>query len=390
MKFLFLVLLLSFFLNPVDLIAAEPWRTPHSECASRFLKLTNRFQPHQSLQQRWESLSLKPRFLAFLTNRKLDPYQLSQADQERLLEEYHEEFFKTYRTPELLKSEQDRSLVHALGLRGVVAQKGKGRRTLEETSHRNLMRIFSEKPIVKMDLQESQELKEIVDRFEFYFSHNTNVLRELPDDPVLSSKRLEEYGLQGGRNTLPFNKQLMETDDQVYFNLRFRRKGDPRVATPTSYGKTQLVLDPDYAKSAGMVSHFIMYPYELLEFGALHFPERYSPYFHEYEKSLLMPKEITQEKLKEIRERLSISDFTVEDFQSLVRTYAMDELHQMKSKNPARFAQFKKMEAEWLSPEKLDRWIREEVLRPRGLSLQWELKVPVAVPVEALGIVKKQ
>jgi hypothetical protein len=379
-------------------------------------------------------LSKHPLFAKFIQSNKIELRSLDTQAKIGLMKNYKKYFFDSFENPIYLATEQDKALKEILSVHGITRNDLSGRKLLETTSSENVKRILSNHS-VSLTRADEAEFNHLANQIELAFVHNTANLQDLPIEALLSSRQLENFGFRGGLNTFRFNKEVMKTDDNVYFVTSYKRKGDSTFRGLGEYGGNNLVLNPAYAKANGWISHFVMHPDQLLEYGVKLDPKKYGPVLKKYERYLygekVSPADFPDElknALFEVRQLLHLSDFTVSDFERLLRRGIVLGLSKVKSENPIKYSFIKSLletgtgptsyssyerasttqkiralgkklnwspnaieerikKVDMSSEARVDRVVKDLLLYSLDMGDLFELKVPVAVPKEQLRFI---
>ena len=243
---------------------------------------------------------------------------------------------------------------------------------------------------------------------------------------LLSSKQLSLTGLFGGANTHEFNSQTMKTNDNVFFfpvpQVTYAESQTNVKGGKIEFGTHRTSLGRQYALERGYISAYVMTPNELLETY-----RRLNPAHHSEVMKLLkpflpypgvnVPLKTRQEwqtaekavgtksgpearlpysfndaienffrrhpsELDKILKELHRFDFTLEDYESIVRTQLLVSLAKMRKTDPSEFQrQIRLLQTPGAEIEAL---LEAQVFRPLNLPAQFELKVPEAVPAKQL------
>ena len=206
-------------------------------------------------------------------------------------------------------------------------------------------------------------------------------------------------GILGGANTSYFNKQILHTDDQVYF---YALLGPPNYSSARygDFGRAQFRLNESYASAHGWVSAYVMYPEDLAKFAKRAAPD------HSLSRDSFwtVPSEIAEDQVSPairaettvLQHLLHRCDFTVADWSFVLRNQLKIAMSELSSKDFPFFSNTMRILAGQNYDGNLENSIRawdelqnlldELVFRPLGLPKDFELKVPVAVPAEQLRV----
>jgi len=306
------------------------------------------------------------------------------------------------------------------------------RASLEAQSLINLQALLKGTIASEQICQELPSLCQSVEKIKLLFQHNTSADNDSfhLSLPLLSSRQLELMGFEGGLNSSDFNRRFEKSDDHVFFTIRYSQREKPQAQT-TGYFGNPLFLKSTYARTVGWVTAEEMDPHNLVlsalasqtrsdipEEDRVSLEELDSLAWEEQGSALIGPS-ISRKAFiyamqpggnplnfgcptyhaddfqgfshlhptwKKIRRLQRYSDFTLPHFEQLIRTKLLNELYRLnRSKSPSD-------QSDWqLAKEVIGRndphqalqllaLIKYHVFLPLGLSLEWELKVPVLVP----------
>ena len=205
---------------------------------------------------------------------------------------------------------------------------------------------------------EMKEAEEIVRSMRLAFTHNSLAHPERinnPHVPILASRFIETLTGFGGLNTqYSFNKKTMQSDDNVFFLAQMISKDETAEIPSHAYGSHGLTIDPAYAQEVGWISSFVMYPGEIYKAR----PNSWLPGFA-------------------LRRQLYKTDFTVNDFDELLKTNLLASLADLQRVNPTRF---KHELGDLQDVDSIQQMLTRHVFAPLGIGSRFELKVPVLVP----------
>jgi hypothetical protein len=276
-----------------------------------------------------------------------------------------------------LRALQDASLKKSLQARGSRVAMASGYDTLKIESANNRKR-WSEAVTSGDDIPEARKL---LSHLDFIFQHNTMRYTHRGHSPIFSSRQLELLGMTGGLNTLKFNRDILQTDDNVYFFVLPILKGVTKISAddlPDSkgaYGRNYFQLDSTYAETAAWVSPFIMFPDEFINTVSAIDPMIGRSLAHSSTQS----KNYLGLARKGV-ETLHRADFTVDDFRGLIQDRLYDTLRELHRDEPRMYettlANLKSGDYAALKST-----LQLFVFYPMGLrDDRFECKVPVAVP----------
>jgi hypothetical protein len=289
-----------------------------------------------------------------------------------------------------LAGAQDRSLADSLRAHGIEPEEG-GRAALTALSARNRARLS--RGVHYRSQLEMAGAEALVAKLELRFVHNT-VEASRGDAPLLSSKTIREVGFpRGGKNTHSFNRAVMKTDDNVFFFVVPTLGGAiPAGYGPhgaDAYGGKRLLLDPTYAEHNAWISRFVMYPDELRAFASERSPELGRRIFRGESAEDRAGRAAGKRAMIEARRSLHEEDFTVSDFTAMLRERLLHELAHLRRRDPKAFSRAL-LDLESGDPRRIGGVLSRHALSPMGLAQTkaferaFELKVPVAVPADAL------
>jgi hypothetical protein len=213
-------------------------------------------------------------------------------------------------TAEDLPKLQDAILVENIKNHGgTIFPSESGRMALKRISAANLARELARMPL------KGNEFKAEVEDYDIVAIHNSKLPFDERGGAVLSSKLINDLGLPGGLNTLAFNSEFMRTDDNVFFTVKllYRDQLPQQDSTQNQYGKNRLILDHNYAMENAMVSFYVMYPKDLQGFAKM--------------------MGIGDSPSMEAKNNLYLFDYTLEDFERLIRHGVCYQLQDLKNRN---------------------------------------------------------
>ena len=236
----------------------------------------------------------------------------------------------------------------------------------------------------------------------------------------LSSKQIQVMGLFGGLQQVgPFNSEFLKTQNWIFFHVDQSHE--------TTYGPHQLFVKGDYAAKHGLIFPFVMGLDELAAAGSKMNPkaaQEFRELFNsKYKKTLdglidMMPNKWGQlseeqkvsllvhgswrngfrkldllerhpEIFKAFRNALINFMFTTEDYLDVVSLKMADHLRQQKKKNLIKYTAEMGllMTAHWNKTNRhlIDRLVKQ-ALQEANLPSHYELRIPVAIPVNALDL----
>ena len=217
---------------------------------------------------------------------------------------------------------------------------------------------------------------------ELTFVHNTSKSLHSAlsfSSPIISSRQLTRLGLPGGLNSdQVFNKDVLRSDDSVFFQVYFSQKGKPFISVRNSYGKNSLVLDRELAYREGWISAFVMTEGDLFDVAEISFPQ-----------------ELTARKRSEsfadntiyFAGKLHLFDFTLADFEAVFFQQVTQQLSLLATSNQQQYQHaisvLKSNDPIAIQLEVLN----PLVFKPMGVGpAGFELKVPVLVDSEYINL----
>lgn len=317
----------------------------------------------------FEDLLNSSKVFADFVARRAAPESLSTKRKADLIVQYHDEFFAEFRDPEKLREFQNRSLLSALRRHGYSPRSPDARAELQNLSRANYERIEKERGLrdPRKSDRDVEELMAQLDLTLFRNSHREDVTSGL----ILSSRRLEVYGLGGGLNSRQnFNRDFLRSDDQIFFFVKMRPADFSGVKS--SYGKYRQKLKVKEFSGDVWISPFVMYEADLNDFARRSLPQltvRANP--------------------TTVRSNLHLFDFTFEDYENLIRRQLRGALTSLKRNPLARFKyglSYAQAKAQLLNPstrKEEDPVMDALVHRPLGLP-KMEAKIPVALSQAAI------
>lgn len=332
------------------------------------------------------------------TGRKLNRADAS-AVHEAMLDYVHQ-WFQRYQS-DILPELRELVLTSNLEKHGVIIQEDSGREVLRAISSRNAARLIGSTRYMHQPGMEAAEAA--VAKLELRFLHSKSI-GGIGRLPVISSQQLEEMGFPGGLNTKWFNKSFLKSADQVYFHIRFGRKGETVKSFDSIYGDHALWVQPEFANKEGWVSPYVMDPSDLALFARDMSPKDYSalkqaadlefPDYSHLPVEHILGTGYTRNVLEDfvrsnetafnsIQQKLHLLDFTVEDFDRLVRNQILRRLNDLRVQNHSAFLAAMDI-LEKGDDQSIFGLLEREVFAPLNLRREWELKIPVAVPPEKL------
>ncbi len=321
-----------------------------------------------------------------------------------LIFRYLESVFSLLDDVEHLRSRQAEALRLALWHHGLTSSGPQdGFACLAEVSAANRDALLR-RPRVAVPPAAAEEIEQAIATIRPVFIHNTNLLKKIPEIPLVSSKEIRRAAGVGGINTFFFNRSFLRSDDNLFFFVDLATDSLTVSMMESIYGKYQFVPDETFAEERGWISAFVMYAYDLLRFAAVACPEEVPAlievmrreYLTELGSEPLSVAEINQRlrhvrraaprsvrvlrdgfpRWNRIRKNLYTFDFTVRDFTVVVRDAFRRWLSGLATSDPARFATtLRELREKGPGGSQL-----EAFKQGFGLDLYFEFKIPVALP----------
>jgi hypothetical protein len=311
----------------------------------------------------------------------------SESELDDLLK-HHVDFLQRFRDPQIFTRLENEALTRSLKAHGLKINPRKtARENLAEQSLLNLKRVLHEKKLSSEYLQDPV-IASTLHKIHLRASHNTQTTK-FEGGALFSSRQIQEYGYAGGLNSLlPFTRQFMRQDDNVFFIISWSNK-----TAPNQYGQHTITIDHDYTMAHGWVSPFIMTESDLASFGSSFLRNKYKDRDLDTEISDAaiereenhrthfrpLPTEV------ELRNQLYLFDFTFRDYEHLAKTYIGNVLLYLK-RNPNQ-TRFNITYEDAISSLMTDHPIDSSIVISQLLNPLWnygrvELKFPVAISTE--------
>ncbi|MCO5141769.1 MAG: hypothetical protein M9962_01610 [Oligoflexia bacterium] len=334
------------------------------------------------------------KFAKFLQEKKIVELDaLSINEQKKILEEYAASAFSSYRSKESLTKMRALSLQKQSRLRGSTQIKD-----FASASRINTKRILENLKVP--DTPEMIELKKIFEEIETFFVHHTNfdINGRNLEAPLLSSRQLEEIGLGRGLNSQNhFNRDIIQSDDNVFFFVSFKKKSVNALdmnSNDWKYGTERIYLDKSFARENGWISYFMMYPDQFLSYLRKYHPELIPKLENAIETKLSIKlydinlktafanlradqwntlNEAEPELVSKLLGSLHTMDFTVDDFEKVWKAQALHKLYEILQSDPK---EFQRILSEFKSS---DPEISVRPLEKDHLIDSFEMKIPVAI-----------
>lgn len=357
-------------------------------------------------EEPWRLLNQNQRFQSFLQSRNLhEVYNIRRAERYKLLGEFLKDVLAPFSNPDYLSRRQSESLSRSLFFRrnpqiGIDPVNADGYITLREISANNLRRLTRSLPTDNSP----EAVERIMQKLSVVFVHNTHVLTEVPESPLVSSRILQEVSGIGGLNTYFFNRKFLNSDDNIFFFVLLQAGTQLSNMHESLYGEHRFSPEESFAQKQGWISAYIMYPYDLYRFAlgcspcdadklsisfAKEFPKEMSECkgdinelinaLYEYKRETIRWNRMLRDYFglwNSVKRRLSELDFTVTDFRVLTMQVIRSYLTKMHQRNPHEFEMWQKR-INGNDPGDLLRLSYKEMC---GLDLYFEFKIPVAIP----------
>ncbi|MCB0417988.1 MAG: hypothetical protein H6617_10845 [Bdellovibrionaceae bacterium] len=360
------------------------------------------------------------------------PFQTFLTDTERpVVGEYPEddpEAIKDYldlRLPEFnagreLEKKQAASLKESMILRGAKPGRKGGYAALAALSAENRDRLLAAHPYAQ-GTPGMEQAEALVAKLGLLYTHNAPRAVQTPKYSLLSSAALAGLGFPGGLNTSEFNRWLKSDEGVFFFVDPYVERSSGRLvasqanAARQRYGEYQFELDSKYADKRAWISLYVMDVDELIAFAKVVHPKQYQDivtllnetYHYDFEARRSMPFEELMEfanggppekawefvrrtrglepKLLDLRHSLHRLDFSPADFRMVIRQTLLCQLNSMRLNQPPQFSRAVEILAEGDARE-FRRLLNDEVFTILGIPNEYELKVPVAVPVQGMRV----
>ncbi len=348
-----------------------------------------------------------PAFRRFVRWKKAGDWSsLNSLQRKAITESYFVAQMRKY-LPEHLTIAERQSLGDALRYHGIALGDPNPRKTLEAISARNAARIMKVKYISTPEMRNAEQ---IVAALSPIFRHNSVYEGEL-SGPLMSAHQIYRIAKKTTLNTNgEFTKNFMGQVDQVF---AFAELSASHTGKSTKYGNFSFNLEADYVGRHGWISAYVMKPKDLYDLGRRAFPDLVANL-----PTRVRPSSFIREALEEggsrglkawttLRNHLHQFDFTVEDYVKWVKHELLIELQSLQKINPERFAEYLEilqgresqafMDHLILTNEKtafhgqytpIGYILDQLVFEKRGLPRMFETKVPVAVPLPYVEVVR--
>ncbi|MEK6556214.1 MAG: hypothetical protein AABZ31_13290, partial [Bdellovibrionota bacterium] len=190
---------------------------------------------------------------------------------EPLREVYHRDYLAQFKDSSALEQLRSASLKRSLEAHGYKTNpKLAGQEDLRKLSAKNRKRFIENIPSQDgaREYVKHPGIMAFLDKMQFNFRRNSHE-NVIESQNIISSRRLAEYGGQGGLNSeRDFNSEFLRQDDNVFFFVRWEASGLDLVDNAAKvYGRHSAFISVDYAREHAMVSYFVMVPAQLNEYG---------------------------------------------------------------------------------------------------------------------------
>ncbi|NLI75975.1 MAG: hypothetical protein GX442_05965 [Candidatus Riflebacteria bacterium] len=399
---------------PLAVEEDEPRFSSSVELLLEYLLTNTGKGPREPLRALWVEMLCQLPFQEFLAGRGIhDPLGLAPDHRRTLVQEFLERQFRAFDDPVRLRPRQSASLWRSLWVRhgGGLALDGDGYAALARLSAANRQRL--EQRLPPMTDAVPADVQKWLDRLSLVFVHNTHVVRDVPDLPLVSSRIIREVTGLGGLNTYAFNRFLLRSDDNLFFFVGLQVDGSLGSHRESLYGKYKFSPAPDFARDRGWVSAYVMYPYDLARFGDSLDPALSAAFLADFQREF--PRELAgiasagweaitarlgpskrqesrwlrvlQRRLPDwlrVRGALASLDFTVSDFEALSREALRRHLTVLWRTDRENWAS---LEAR-LGRGEAGNLLYDALREVFGLDLYFEFKIPVAIPAAAIQAVR--
>jgi hypothetical protein len=309
-----------------------------------------------------------PRFLSFLIKKKIKSISLIKpTNLGELAAEYIDYLNRVHYTEENLRKERSLELLRSLKKHGAKIPKNSkdGFEALKIISAENKKRILSGVPA--FDDSNMQEEKEILDSLHYVFVHRGDTKHfknsRLPN--MSSRERVANGFLPGLHSKHDFNKKELRSDNNVFFSAQLSNPLNRHPGGDIIYGKNRYELDPAYAKENAWISAYVMDDKDLVPLA----------------ERLGLPDAWSNDRIGDLHKM----DFTVEDFESLVKRLLLYQLWKFKSSGSVMHSSL--MSVLKSSTYNLDSAVDDIVYKSFSMVPKFELKVPVAIGFNHLNYV---
>ncbi len=234
---------------------------------------------------------------------------------------------------------------------------------LKVASRRNLVHLLTLLPATEKLEPELNQIVDAVNQIYLQFTHNTNLdPSESSALPLLASRYLEKLsGVKGMHSRNPFNWNILKSDGSVFYSMDIyvsERGRSLRLGEESEYGFSALRLRNSYARANGMISAFAMRPNDL-------------------------PSKINGQYLGGIDEvvpQLHHLDFTVDDFELLVKKLLLSYFSELHKTNPLEFG--REARSFLKSDVSINDFVKDAIKKHLDFNAPsfFELKIPVLVP----------
>ena len=368
-------------------------RTRNDTKLEQVLQLFEKKSTTGSLDILWNS----PEFKAYLQKRGSTwAVNADEKEKFRLVGEYVDAYLSRYRDEGMLQALRDQALRKAMRIHGRPATPGlPARQSWQRLSKENLARILRGKKYVSSP--EMLEAETLVDSLQVFLAHNSHIMYNPPQYPVVAPREIEKMGLPNfSMSSNGFNQYIGSTD-HVYFFVNFRNKNSS-ANLRSEYGKFGVIVDNRYAAENATISPYIMYVHHIFDAVKDVDPPAARALF---QKRVRISEDGTvtwHSAFGKVTDKAEISraiasvhkfDFTLDDFEFLLKTQLLISLRELRSKDPAAYrgaleelreaGDFHKK-----GPGTIHAIFNRLVFEPLGMPWHFEGRIPVAVPNQHL------
>ena len=325
-------------------------------------------------------------FQAYLKDKNIDPSHLTDFKSKTLIvEQYMDHQLRKYFNQNILADEKSQVMADILKIRGHQMKYRNPYLILKEQSHLNLVRLIdslTKYPPIR-SLTVPLKIEEITQKLNVSLVHNTHHLSEVPNYPLVSPHILESIGLpRFGHSRLPFHKTI-QSDRQVNFFALIEKSGQlNQNGHKTDYGTYGLKLKTLASEQEAWISPLVQHSKQLQTAVGNESLQKILDRHAHSEASLSAMKYKGSDHNRDFNLDLSAEmhkwDFTVSDFQTLVRTTVRNELERLYATNAYMYSvTVRKIEK--MNMQELNAYIMELFKTRYGYEGSFEGRVPVAV-----------
>lgn len=260
-----------------------------------------------------------------------------------------------------LDSLREKELKRSLLNHGIEDFNGSSTEKLKEISQRNLERISKKFRYQDEVLDES--LRDFISKIQLQPIHNSHIVKSEFYSPILSSMMIQEILGSGGFNTAHFNREVMQSDGNIFFFADFKNQKSSDHLKVKKYGKNKMTIKEEPLYQKGWISPFVMYQDELMTYG-----------------NSVRDRSITldlsyEEKILYFKDLLHLYDFTPNDYETLVKMTLTEWVIGLRKAGHYRYKVFQE------NPQRLIDEIQTAFKEALGVSFRFEFKVPVLIPI---------